>query len=209
MNFMKSKTLEAKKGLNTCSAYWMLFDHMLETHGLALTDGELSDIAQTVQDIQIQSDSEALNEAKKLIAEIMRGEVNPEDECEKFLRAFDPQQLFPEKGSCYRDYHKIVRKGRAKYHCRKCDADISLAMNHCTCHHPCALGGICTGCGHPIRGEDSRPAPCSALSDFIAALKKGKLQHCVHDEWNDCDLEKITIGYLLRAREFRIIEQNA
>ena len=27
---------------------------------------------------------------------------------------------------CSHDYHKLVRKGRARYHCRKCDADISL-----------------------------------------------------------------------------------
>lgn len=27
---------------------------------------------------------------------------------------------------CSHDYHKPVRKGRARYHCRKCDADISL-----------------------------------------------------------------------------------
>lgn len=73
----------------------MLFDHMVETHGLTLTDGELSDIAQTVKDMRTQSDSEALNEAKILIDEIMRGEVNPEDEAEKWLRAFAPEYLRP------------------------------------------------------------------------------------------------------------------
>ena len=45
----------------------------------------------------------------------------------------------------------------------------------------------------------------SVLKNFIDALKNGgTLQHYVHDEWNDCDLEKISIGYLLRARNFRI-----
>ena len=68
---------------------------MVETHGLTLTDEALSDIAQTVNDMRTQSDSEALNEAKILIDEIMRGEVNPEDEAEKWLRAFAPEYLRP------------------------------------------------------------------------------------------------------------------
>jgi len=39
--------------------------------------------------------AEALREAEILIDEIMRGEVNPEDEAEKWLRAFAPQLLRP------------------------------------------------------------------------------------------------------------------
>jgi len=35
----------------------------------------------------------ALEEAIDLIDDIMRGMVNPEDECEKFLRAFAPDKL--------------------------------------------------------------------------------------------------------------------
>ena len=48
----------------------------------------------------------------------------------------------------------------------------------------------------------------STLTAFIEAVKKGRLQHCVHEEWSNCDLENITIGYLLRARDFRIVERN-
>jgi len=56
--------------------------------------------------------------------------------------------------------------------------------------------------------EASPAAPCSALDKFLEVMKSGTLQHCVHDEWSDCDLEKITIGYLMRARQFRIVKQN-
>lgn len=38
-----------------------------------------------------------LAEACELIAEIMRDEVNIVDECEKFLRAYAPHHLFPER----------------------------------------------------------------------------------------------------------------
>jgi hypothetical protein len=34
-------------------------------------------------------------DAAELIAEIMRNEVNAEDECEKWLRAYAPHHLFP------------------------------------------------------------------------------------------------------------------
>ena len=33
------------------------------------------------------------NQATELIESIMRGEVNPEDECEKYLREYNPQSL--------------------------------------------------------------------------------------------------------------------
>lgn len=89
----------SRLGASTCSAYWMLFDHMMENHSLPLTDGELADIARQVEDMRTQSDSEALNEAKILIDEIMKGEVNPEDEAEKWLRAFAPEYLRP-NGKC-------------------------------------------------------------------------------------------------------------
>jgi len=35
-----------------------------------------------------------VGDAAELIAEIMRNEVNAEDECEKWLRAFSPEHLF-------------------------------------------------------------------------------------------------------------------
>lgn len=37
-----------------------------------------------------------LAEANELLADIMRGEVNPEDEAEKWLRTYCPSKLFPE-----------------------------------------------------------------------------------------------------------------
>jgi len=38
----------------------------------------------------------ALDDAAELLAEIMRDEVNHQDEAEKWLRAYAPQHLFPE-----------------------------------------------------------------------------------------------------------------
>lgn len=49
----------------------------------------------------LKGHAEALREAEILIDEIMRGEVNPEDEAEKWLRAFAPQFLRPNGASCY------------------------------------------------------------------------------------------------------------
>ena len=40
---------------------------------------------------------EALREAESLLGEIMKGEVNPEDEAEKFLRAYAPDILNQKK----------------------------------------------------------------------------------------------------------------
>ena len=37
-----------------CSAYWVLFDHMLAEHGLALLDQQLADIATAVDDMRTQ-----------------------------------------------------------------------------------------------------------------------------------------------------------
>jgi hypothetical protein len=48
----------------------------------------------------------------------------------------------------------------------------------------------------------------SPLDEFIDAVKQGKIQHCVHDEWYDCNLENLTVGYLIRARNFRIVDKN-
>jgi hypothetical protein len=41
----------------------------------------------------------ALADAAELLAEIMRDEVNHQDEAEKWLRAYAPQHLFPENAS--------------------------------------------------------------------------------------------------------------
>lgn len=47
---------------------------------------------------RLRKDAEAaLEEASELIEEIMLGKVNPEDECEKWLRKFDVARL----ESCY------------------------------------------------------------------------------------------------------------
>lgn len=46
---------------------------------------------------------EALNDAAELLAEIMRDEVNHQDEAEKWLRAYAPQHLFPENADVRRD----------------------------------------------------------------------------------------------------------
>lgn len=42
---------------------------------------------------------EALNDATKLLIEIMNGEVNPEDEAEKWVRAYAPEHLNSPKAS--------------------------------------------------------------------------------------------------------------
>lgn len=39
----------------------------------------------------LKGHADALREAEILIGEIMRGEVNPEDEAEKWIREFSPQ----------------------------------------------------------------------------------------------------------------------
>jgi hypothetical protein len=45
----------------------------------------------------LEAEREALRTARALIGEIMRDEVNAIDECEKWLRAFDPKQI-PNRG---------------------------------------------------------------------------------------------------------------
>lgn len=80
------ETLGAGHGLadSTCSARWVFECPICgKTVRPEETENHLNDHA------------EALREAEILIDEIMRGEVNPEDEAEKWLRAFAPQFLRP------------------------------------------------------------------------------------------------------------------
>ena len=42
----------------------------------------------------------ALNDASQLLAEIMRDEVNHQDEAEKWLRSYAPEYLFPQNVQC-------------------------------------------------------------------------------------------------------------
>lgn len=39
---------------------------------------------------------EAIDDAAQLLAEIMRDDVNPQDEAEKWIRSYAPHHLFPE-----------------------------------------------------------------------------------------------------------------
>lgn len=55
----------------------------------------------------------------------------------------------------------------------------------------------------PIRQTYPLPLP-NATEIFLDSLKKGKLQQCIHDEWVDVDPENIPVGYMVRARNFRI-----
>jgi len=57
------------------------------------------------------------------------------------------------------------------------------------------------------RAEVLRGLDCYDL--FVTALKSGTLQQCIHDEWVNVDPESITVGYLIRARHFRISQTNA
>lgn len=94
---------------------------------------------------------------------------------------------------------EIDRMLRAEY----CDAGMPVP------DLPWLLVGDCyaEGCGCTTgwdvnHGGEHIP---DAVDIFIDTLKNGgTLQHCVHDEWCDCNLEQITVGYLLRARNFRI-----
>jgi len=52
----------------------------------------------------------------------------------------------------------------------------------------------------------SDDAACYAIVDsFRDALKKGKLQQRIHDEWCDVDPEQIPVGYVARAHHWRIV----
>ncbi len=46
------------------------------------------------------------------------------------------------------------------------------------------------------------------LDNFLQALKAGKLQYCVHGKWRDADVENITLGYMLRKKQFRIVDKD-
>ena len=54
------------------------------------------------------------------------------------------------------------------------------------------------------KGRKSVPLTV-AIENFIEAMIRGKLQQCIHGEWVNVDVEQIPVGYMVRARKFRII----
>jgi hypothetical protein len=48
----------------------------------------------------------------------------------------------------------------------------------------------------------------AAIDSFRDALRKGKLQQRIHDEWVDVNSESVTIDYVVRAHHWRIIPNN-
>lgn len=59
----------------------------------------------------------------------------------------------------------------------------------------------------PVYSEDAVSGDPTGA--FIDALKKGTLQQCVHGDWADVNnLESITVGYLVRADNFRIVNEQ-
>lgn len=49
---------------------------------------------------------------------------------------------------------------------------------------------------------------CAIVDAFRDALRRGKLQQRIHDEWVDVDTETIPVGYVVRAHHWRIIPHN-
>ena len=80
--YWEAKAEEAGKGpgASPCSAQWV-FECPICGKSVRAEETES----------HLKDHAEALKEAEILIAEIMRGEVNPEDEAEKWVRAFSPQ----------------------------------------------------------------------------------------------------------------------
>ena len=70
-------------------------------------------------------------------------------------------------------------------------------------------GSACAQCGcdrEDLRSSDA--ATCSSLADFITEMKKGTLQQNIHGVWYDVNIEGMSIGYLLRGRNFRILKNS-
>lgn len=69
---------------------------------------------------------------------------------------------------------------------------------------------FCYTCGKRLRSlrPSDEKAGSAVVESFRYALKKGKLQQRIHEEWVDVDPENIPVGYLARAHHWRIIPQN-
>lgn len=52
------------------------------------------------------------------------------------------------------------------------------------------------------------PSYYAIVASFRDALQKGTLQQRLHDEWFDCNLEKITLENITKAQHWRIIPHN-
>lgn len=81
---MEKQTTKSSLDDPACSARWVFECPIC---GKTVTSEETEN--------HLQDHAEALRDAEILIGEIMRGEVNPEDESEKWIRAFSPQ--FPKQ----------------------------------------------------------------------------------------------------------------
>lgn len=92
-----SDTPESSAAWHDCIAWLNGRDEREDPHHVALANlAEKLERERNEARRQWSIHQDRLSEANVLIAEIMRGEVNPEDEAEKWLRAYAPHHLFPE-----------------------------------------------------------------------------------------------------------------